>query len=89
MTSAMITFLPKINQLSKMDGGLMAAIELLLFLGKHSFSALAGLGPMYGFGKVPYLKPEVLNGEVEKQVYERPSDVLSDEMLVPLCWFSS
>jgi hypothetical protein len=81
---AMKTFLSEIEQLSKMDGGLMAAIKLLLFLGKQSFSTLPGLAPMYGSGKVPYLKTKFVYGEVGKQVYERPSDAPADEMLVSL-----
>jgi hypothetical protein len=48
----------------------MAAIKLLLFLGKQSFSTLPGLEPMYGSGKVPYLKAKFVYGEVGKQVYE-------------------
>jgi hypothetical protein len=34
MSNAMNTFLPEIEQLSKIDGRLIAAIKLLLFLGK-------------------------------------------------------
>jgi hypothetical protein len=84
MSNAMKAFLPEIEQLSKMDGGLVAAMELLLFLGKHSFSTLPGLGPMYACGKVPYSTSKFVYGEVGKQAYERPSDAPADEMLVLL-----
>jgi hypothetical protein len=84
----MNTFLPEIEQLSKMDGGLMAAIKLIFFLGKQSFFTLPGVGPMYGSGKASYLKTKFVLGEVGKQVYEHPSDAPADEMLVLLLTYA-
>jgi hypothetical protein len=44
------------------------AIELLLFLGRYSCTAMAGVGLSYVMGKMPYVKKSLSQEEVERQL---------------------
>ncbi|QSZ31572.1 hypothetical protein DSL72_001139 [Monilinia vaccinii-corymbosi] len=47
----MCGFIDDINKLSKKLGGLLPAIEIVLFLGECSYTKMEGLGPLYGWEK--------------------------------------
>lgn len=49
-------FVPEIEKLSQMDEGLTHALKLIILAGKHSFTAIPGIGPLYNGGRCPRKK---------------------------------
>lgn len=63
----------------------MPALQLVILLGKYSYSTLPGLGPTCGASSLlPYYKGRFQAEDVERKLFVRPSDPLADELLLKL-----
>lgn len=72
---------PEVEELGKKPQGLIPAIQLILLLGKYSYTALPLGGPTLGRGLIPYTNQR---SQPQQEIHPRRSDSELDNLLLKL-----
>ncbi|CZR60290.1 uncharacterized protein PAC_10186 [Phialocephala subalpina] len=82
LSEKMLEFVPEVERLAKMPDGRSLAFDFAMFLGRHSYTTLPGMGPDYG--RCSHSERKSVPGVVGKQHFLRPSDATIDDIFVKL-----